>query len=614
LILAIAFVVGVGSVTPSFGIWPFTRRETQAVPDPVPYTIDFEFEGGTRREQRSIRSASNLYALRREPTSGMVGLLSRARGDIARITAALYREALYAGEVAIFIDGRPLQSFTPFDEVAARPVPVRVVVTPREPFVFGGVDANPLPPGVSLRDIGLTPGAAATSDAIIAAETAIGNGWRRLGHPLAAVTERDIIANHADRTLTVDLNVEPGPPADFGRVVINSTGNVDPELVRRRAEIDPGEIYSSDITSRAERRLRELGVFESVRVITAESLDPDGTVPITIEVSQRKPRVVGFGIGYDNVDGFGANAYWMHRNLFGGAERLRFDASISEALAEGAFDQPDYRLAASFWKPAVIGPMTDFTLGVDTYRETTDAYRVTANTGEIGLTQEFSNTLSGGLVFDLEDAKVENAIQTTDEYFIATLTGSLDWDRRDNRLNPTKGFREFLTAAPAYNFDQNHAFATFLNDFSVYQAIDRDRRFVLAGRVQAGLITVDDIRDVAPYRRLYAGGPSTVRGYAYQSLAPTNRKGDLIGGRSLFAASAEIRYRINSSLGVAGFVDAGNAFDTLYPQLDDLKFGVGAGVRYLTPVGPLRVDVAFPLQPDEDDSWIAVYVGLGQSF
>ena len=611
--MAIALAVGIGSVTPSFGIWPFTRREREAVPDPTPYIIDFEFNGGTRSQQRGIRSASTLYALRREPPSGVVGLLARARADVGRITAALYREALYSGEVAIYVDGRLLQSFSPFDTLSTSPVPIRVVVTTGEPFTFGTVEAAPLPPGENLRDTGLVTGRAASSDAIVAAETAIANGWRRLGHPLAAVTQRDIIANHATRTLSVSLDVAPGPPADFGRVEITGTGNVNPRLVERRAGIDPGDLYSSDVTARAERRLRDLGVFESVRVITGDSLDPDGTVPITIEVSERKPRVFGFGVEYDNVDGLGANAYWMHRNLFGGAEQLRFDASISQNLAD-AFDAPDYRLAGSFRKPAVIGPMTDFTFGLETYRQTTDAYQVTASAAKTGLTQEFSNTLSGGLVFDIEKAEVSNAIQRESEYLIATLTGTLDWDRRDNRLNPTRGFRNFFTAAPAYDFEQGETFATFKNDFSIYQAVDPDRRFVLAGRVQGGVITVEDIRTVAPYRRLYAGGPSTVRGYAFQSLAPKNAKGDIIGGKSMFAASAEVRYRVNPSIGLAAFVDAGNAFATYTPEFDNLKVGVGAGVRYLTPVGPLRVDLAFPLQPDKDDSWVALYVGLGQSF
>ncbi|HET7716730.1 MAG TPA: autotransporter assembly complex family protein [Bauldia sp.] len=611
--LALALAVGVGSVTPSFGIWPFTRRDRDEVPDPLPYTVEFTFIGGTRSEQRRIRSSSNLHALRREPPSGIVGLLARARSDVGRLTAALYREALYAGEIAITVDGRPLESFNPFDTVSARPVPIHVTVTTGEPFYFGAIQAAPLPPGVSLEKLGLVSGGLADSDTIVAAETAIANGWRRVGHPLAEVTQRDIVADHRSRILDVSLRVEPGPAADFGRIEIVGTDRVEPILVRRRAGIEPGRIYSSDITGRAERRLRDLGVFESVRVITGDSLDPDGTIPITIEVSEAKRRVIGFGVNYDNVYGLGANVYWMHRNLFGGAERLRFDASVSRVF-EGDLTDSDYSLATTFWKPAVIGAMTDFTLRGAYYRDTTDAYRVTAAEVETGLTQEFSDTLAGGLSFEIQQADVEDAVQVADQYLIATLKGSLDWDRRDNKLDPTTGFRNFFSAAPAYDFNQENAFATFSNDFSIYRAIDADRRFVLAGRVQGAVITADSIRDVPPYDRLYAGGPGTVRGYAYQSLAPKNRKGDLIGGKSLFAASAELRYRVSNSLGVVAFVDAGNAYASLWPEIDNLKFGLGGGVRYLTPVGPLRVDLAFPLEPDKDDSWVALYVGLGQAF
>jgi translocation and assembly module TamA len=543
----------------------------------------------------------------------LVGLLARAGDDVARLTAALYREARYAGQVSIYIDGRSFTAVSPFDPIPRQPVPVVVEIIPREPFYFGTINAAPLPPGVSLKDIGLVTGKLADSDTIVAAEDAISAGWQRLGHPLATVTQDNIIANHRTRILDVSLGVDPGPAADFGRVVVVGTDRVNPVLVERRAGIEPGTIYSSDVTKRAEKRLRDLGVFESVRVITPDHLDPNGTIPVTIEVGEQKRHVIGVGGYYSNTEGLGANVYWMNRNLFGGAEQLLLSASVSSVF-EGAFDEPDYRVEATFRKPAVIGPMTDFTLRTATYRETTDAYRVTANEFETGLVQTFSDSLTGGLNLEIEQSHFDQAVEKEDDYLLATLTASLDWDRRDNPLNPTKGFRVYGEVAPAYDFLNGTFLATFKPDISIYQAIDSDRRFVLAGRVQGGLLTADQIREVPPNRRLYAGGPGTVRGYPYQSLAPKNRKGDLIGGRSMFAASAEIRYRASPSLGIVAFVDAGNAYASLWPEIHDLKVGVGAGVRYLTPVGPLRVDLAFPLEPAHDDPWVALYVGLGQAF
>ncbi len=204
---------------------------------------------------------------------------------------------------------------------------------------------------------------------------------------------RDTIADHHSHTLDVTLAVRPGPMADFGRVTVDGTKNVDPNLVLKRAGIDGG-LYSSKVVKRATKRLRDLGVFDSVRVTPATRLDPDGTIPVTITVSERKPRAVGASVNYSNTEGLGAEVYWLHRNLLGGAEQLKLSAAVSSLMFDGAFD-PDFRLAGKFRKPAVFDPMTDFTLRLEGYRTTTDSYRVTALEGALGLQHVFSDTLSG---------------------------------------------------------------------------------------------------------------------------------------------------------------------------------------------------------------------------
>ncbi len=125
---------------------------------------------------------------------------------------------------------------------------------------------------------------------------------------------------------------------------------------------------------------------------------------------------------------------------------------------------------------------------------------------------------------------------------------------------------------------------------------------------------MNDIANVAADRRLYAGGAGSVRGYAYQNLGPRDGGGNNTGGRSAFLVSAEARYRLTDQLGVVAFVDAGNAYASTVPDFGDIKVGVGAGVRYMTAVGPIRFDVAVPLQPRSGDPAVAVYVGLGQAF
>ena len=451
-------------------LWPFGNSAAkQDIPDPLPYSVTFSAPDAGWSLKRSLRQASELVNRQKSPASGVVGLLARARQDLGRLTAVLYENARYAGEVFITVDGTPLADVDPFATIAARPVPVTVTVKVGPEFVFGRVDATPLPPGLTLPGLGLIPGEPARSTVVVAAETKLVDAWKDEGHPLAAAAPRDTVADHDTNTLDVSLAVRPGPQANFGRVTVSGTENVDPDLVLRRAGIGGGP-FSEKTVRRAAKRLRDLGVFASVDVAPAATLDPDGTIPIAITVSERKPRVIGASVTYSNTEGLGSEVYWQHRNLFGGGEHLKFSASIGRLL-EGAFD-PDYRLAGKFRKPAVFDPMTDFTLRVEGYRETTDAYRVTALEGEAGLEHAFSDTLTGTLGLELARSRtVEPTV--TEDHLLTTLTGKLDWDMRDNKLDPTSGFRTQFTAAPAYDFFEKTPYATFGTDVSAYWASRR---------------------------------------------------------------------------------------------------------------------------------------------
>ena len=614
LALGLALAVVAGTAEPSAAalsdLWPFGKKEpAEVIPDPVQYVVTFTVSGADAKLEKEIRRSSVLLEREKTPASGLTGLIARARQDVSRLTAVLYENARYGAEISVFLDGRPLESVGPFDPLLARPVPVNVRVDAGPPFEFGSVTVEPLPDGTTLQSLGLIPGKPAGSAIIVAAESKIADAWRQQGHPLAAIRTRDTIADHRTNTLDVTLSIDPGPVANFGRVDVTGTEAVNSDLVLRRSGIDGG-LYSSKITRRAENRLRDLGVFESVRVTPGEALDPDGTIPITITVAERKRHVVGASVNYSNTEGLELEAFWRNRNLWGGAEQLEFRGSVARLLA-GAFD-PDYRLAGTFKKPAVFDPMTDFTLRIEGYRETTDAYRVTALEGEAGLNHIFSDTLTGSLGVEVARSNTVSATGSED-HLVTTLTGKLDWDTRDNRLDPSEGFRAQLMAAPAYDFLTQQPFATFRTDYATYWAFGEADRFVLAGRVAATVLAVNDLTNIAANKRIYAGGAGSIRGYAYQNVGPRDGANANIGGRSSLIVSGELRYRINNQFGLVGFIDAGNAFASVVPGLD-FKVGVGAGLRYLTPVGPLRFDVAVPLQPRTGDPAVAFYVGLGQAF
>jgi translocation and assembly module TamA len=171
-----------------------------------------------------------------------------------------------------------------------------------------------------------------------------------------------------------------------------------------------------------------------------------------------------------------------------------------------------------------------------------------------------------------------------------------------------------IYAAPSYDFLQEASWVKFRTEGSIYFPFDADARNVAAFRMVVGSIVGAEIENVPADRRFYAGGGGSVRGYAYQGIGPKDSDGQPIGGLSLVEGSAEMRIGITDTIGVVPFVDAGTVSENEYPTFSDLKVGAGLGVRYATPFGPLRVDVAVPLNPDPDDPVFGIYAGIGQAF
>jgi translocation and assembly module TamA len=149
---------------------------------------------------------------------------------------------------------------------------------------------------------------------------------------------------------------------------------------------------------------------------------------------------------------------------------------------------------------------------------------------------------------------------------------------------------------------------------SAYHALDEDKRFIFAGKAAAGSIYGADLFDVPPQRRFYVGGGGSLRGFDYQSASPRNAAGKIIGGMSFFTASAETRVKITDTIGIVPFVDMGAAFASETPDFHGLRYSAGIGLRYYTAIGPVRLDFAVPINPQEGDSRYGIYVSLGQSF
>jgi translocation and assembly module TamA len=322
--------------------------------------------------------------------------------------------------------------------------------------------------------------------------------------------------------------------------------------------------------------------------------------------------------------------YWEHRNLFGGAERLRLEAEVFLAPRNdgtriesfGDFERSDLggRFTASFLKPALGGTRNDLLVDGRVERDRTGGDRFGGYTsrlvdGTVFIRHRFSDTFSVQGGFQAQKGQTSDVLGQID-YFVVGTPVSLTYDSTDRPLDPSRGMRINASVSPYPEFlGSTVGMVVGEATASAYYALDEDARYILAGRVGVGSILGADLEDIPSNFRFFAGGGGSVRGFRYRSLAPLGPFGQVVGGRSLLEASLEARIKVTDTIGIVPFVDAGGAFESSYPDFEDkLRVAVGLGLRYYTAIGPIRLDIAAPLNRRPGDRPVSLYVSIGQAF
>jgi translocation and assembly module TamA len=408
--------------------------------------------------------------------------------------------------------------------------------------------------------------------------------WRQRGHPKASVQTRDVVADHQSQTVDVTLLVEPGPAAQFGAADVTGTERMNPGYVRWMTGIEAGAPYDPDDVRLARERLQRLGVFSSVAAAEGDTVRDDGLLPITFNVSERKRRLLGGGASYSTLEGAALEAYWMHRNLFGRAESLRFDAAVSRI---GATDLQGLNYSAATDLPEARRHHAGH--GHDAparrKREFVDTYESRSVTAQAGLEHRFTEKLTGSTALSLERAYVEDAFGSN-RYTIVSLPSELDYDGRDNKLDPTRGLRATANAEPLFEFEEGTTALVARGSVSGYFSPREGDRMVFAARGALGSIVGGELEDIPANRRFFLGGGGSIRGYEYRTVGP--RVGDeVVGGLSFWEASLEARFRMTETIGIVPFIDAGAAYEDSIPDFGEgIRVGAGLGLRYYTGLGP----------------------------
>ncbi len=561
-----------------------------------------------------------------QPLSGDgLGLLQGAQAVLAKVNGALRSRGFYDAMVTATIDNHPIDEAAALDAIDAHPdteqVAFSLTVDTGPRFKIGAVaihGGGPQPlPAIDMSKLGLAVGDPASAAAILSAEDRALAEFRKQGYALAVV-KREVVVDHATREAEVTFTVDAGPIARMGPVRFSGTEKVDTTYLQRRVPFKQGELYDPTKVDTLRGKLTSLGVFNAVRIRPAKALDANGELPIDIELTDRPPRSIGFGIAYETQLGFALSGFWVHRNLFGEAESLRLTAEINHIGQGLAISDTGFAFRADFRKPDWWLPGQDGRVTAEVLREVLPAYYRNAIGFGVGLDRIISPVwqVRLGLTTEIEQ---ERRISTSiwQDYRLLGVPMAVLLNKANSDVDPTRGYRLELDLTPYVDFGPNNDFFSVIRlTGRSYFDLGAPGRSVLALRGSFGTEPTANVAGIPFDKLFYAGGGGSVRGFVYQSAGPRDAFNNPLGGASLVEASVEFRQRFGKSFGAVAFVDAGSAYPDVMPDFSLFapRVGAGIGARYYTDFGPVRLDVGFPLNARDGDPPFGIYVSLGQAF
>lgn len=560
------------------------------------YAYDVRFSGDYPKElQSSVESRSLLWQDRDAQDRPPHQLRFRLRQDQTRLQALLQSEAYYAAEIG--------------GEVSGQRVEIKINAGPR--FTLAApilAFSNPVLPSLSLTaaDIGLQEGAPATAGTVLAAKDALLKALKAQGYLSAEITCEALTADHALQVLQVKWCVAPGAIHVLSGVRVMGLESIDEGYVRAILSSAPGVVLTPAKRDRVIEDLITTGLFARVTLQDEiELVEGKAQTTLIINVVEAEHRTLSAGLAYDTARGLRGSLGWEHRNILGRGEKLLVEVSAAEDGHEGRI---------SFVKPHFTQKRRTLRLNTSYVLEETDAYDIEKISAGVDVEQKQNAylTLTAGAEID---TTLEDFGRHEDRFSLLTPFLAAVYDTRDSLLDPTGGFRVSGRIAPSIGvIDTAGQFVTVRLGARTYVQPGLTDG-VLALRVGVASLVGGSRLDIPSDRLLFAGGGGSVRGFAYQSVGPRDVNRVPLGGRSLLEASAEWRQPITQDYGLVVFVDSGLIGPARLPQADDtVAVGAGLGVRYQTPVGPLRFDIGVPVTRRAGDDPFQIYISIGQAF
>jgi outer membrane protein assembly complex protein YaeT len=587
----------------------------------------FKFEGLKGVEAGQLKSVLATAASSKLPW-GENRFFNREQfeADIKRIQAFYHDRGYPDARVASFdVQLSPDQSSVDITIRISEGEPVRV-----ERIEFEGFDVlRPRAREAMEQRMALSAGQPLDRALLQASRETALDQLKETGYPYASVRMSETPGS-ADRSRVIVLTATPGVLARFGPTEISGNSSVSDEVIARQLTFRPGQIYRHSRLVESQRRLYALEVFEFANVEPRrEEGEQPPAIPTRVTVTEGKHRKVNFGVGYGTEERGRVEADWRHVNFFGGARTV-------DIL--GRYSGLDRGVKVNFTQPYVFSPRYSLNLSGQNWHNDEPVYKLDNVGGRITLTRQFmraggagfrrSPTMTLSLTYANEWERCEISpellidLSQRDEVIAVgcdpTHGGissgqrsaiSVDAGRNTtgNVLDPQRGYMAALHVEQAGTWLQGtYNYYEVTAEARVYRRLVGNAVVALRGRVGS----IDPIGHtiesgesaeeigVPFHKRYFLGGATNLRGWGRFDVAPLSGFGLPLGGHSMTDFSIELRAPVWGKLGAVVFLDGGNVWTNPWDfNFNDLRYDVGPGLRYNTPIGPIRADFGYQLNP-----------------
>ncbi len=598
--------------------WPTVESTADAEPPPADTEVRYEVAVEGLKPlglQDEFESLSSLWTGRTAPAN-QAQLRRRIAEDRDLIDQLLRSVGHYGGDAKVAISELPDGRSRVAISVVPGPMYEFAGITVKGP---AGAPADAIDPAPIVTPmLGVFPGDPVDAAQVTSAQEALPTRLADAGFAFAQVYAPEITIDHALRSGNLLQTVDLGRRGVFGALTLQGeSAGFDQKHLWLLPRFKPGDAYNNAGRDDLRRALVQTGLFGSVGIKPIDGgTTPDGRQRVDLEITTEAapPRTITASAGYSTGQGARLEAAWTHRNLFPpeGAFTVRSVAAQREQVAQVELRR------RNFGKRDQILTLSG---GISFSQQ----FAFSANTGGItaSLARE-SNiiwqkpwTYAIGAQLLVTSQRDRSALTLNRNlFYVLAFPGTITWDQSDDLLNPSRGFRITGRLSPEFTLrdGRNLNYVKTQIDGTIYHPFGP---VVLAGRLHLGTIVGAERGLIAPDRRFYAGGGGSVRGYGFQAVGPQADDGTPTGGNSLTEVAIEARYRtraFGADVGFVAFVDGGQVYQSTVPSFNSLKLGAGVGIRYYSSFGPIRVDIATPLNKGPRDPRIAFYVSIGQAF